>query len=169
MPRKTDNISPLLKIIIYGTFIIGLGFALIGVWLVVLGATGETEFSFFGQSFKSVNVGIASVFIGGAIIVILIRRAFKSIDLGIKNSKNDKEELGTLSDKQIKLLKVISDSGDRGIYAMRIEEADMGFEREDIIYRCKDLERNGYISIQPLTDFLYKITRKGKDYLRENK
>jgi hypothetical protein len=166
MTRNTDNVSLLLKIIIYGTFIIGLSFALIGVWLVILGATGETEFSFFGQSFKSVNVGIGSVFIGGAIIVILIRRAFKSIDLGINNSK--KEELDTLSEEQIKLLKVISDSGDRGTYPRRIEEAGLGFERKDIIYRCKDLERNGYISIQSFTDYFYKITKKGKDYLREN-
>ena len=108
MTKNTDNISPLLKVIIYGTFIIGLGFAFIGVWLVYLGATGQTEYNFFGQSFKSVNVGISSVFIGGVIIIILIKRAFKTIDLGISNTKTENDELDTLSEKQIKLLKIIS-------------------------------------------------------------
>ncbi|MCC5935937.1 MAG: hypothetical protein JJU34_01525 [Lunatimonas sp.] len=194
----SDNQSLLIRAIIYGTFIIGLGFALIGVWLVYFGASGETEIYFFGQNFKSVNVGISAVFIGGAIIVILIKRAFKSIDLGInnstfnkdrtdglsekqtpslniitehrENSTINKDRTDGLSEKQTRLLNIIAEHKERGIYTMQLEkEAGLGLNREGIIYRCRDLERNGYITIQALTDFLYKITKEGEEYLKVNK
>lgn len=63
--------------------------AVIGVFLlcVVLAviafrkdATGDTQFTFFGQSFKSTHVGIAAVFIAGVVVVLTIRRVFKSLD-----------------------------------------------------------------------------------------
>jgi DNA-binding MarR family transcriptional regulator len=162
-----DKASPLIKIIIYGVFITGLGFGLIGVWLVYLGATGETEFYILGQNFKSVNVGIGAVFVGGVIVAITIRRAIKTIELGMTHAltemkaqnKNNRE---VLSGKQFELLKLIAREGEHGIYVCHLEhETDIGLDRQNIVYRCRDLERDGYITIAQLTDYLYTATEKG--------
>jgi len=72
--------TPLLKLVIIGGFVTGIALAGFGVWLVYLGATGRTEFSFFGQTFKSTNVGVTGIFLGAATIVLLVRRALKSLD-----------------------------------------------------------------------------------------
>jgi uncharacterized integral membrane protein len=77
-----NNIAKLsiIKCIASWTFCIGALFAILGIVLVILGATGETEFSFFGQTFKSTNIGIAAFFLGAAIIVLNVRRVLKSLD-----------------------------------------------------------------------------------------
>jgi hypothetical protein len=69
MPIKPNETSvhigaaaALLKLIV--PWVGGLLFIVAGVILVWLGATGDTEFNFFGNSFKSQNVGIASIFCG---------------------------------------------------------------------------------------------------------
>ena len=80
MANAIRGATPLLTIVIIGGYIAGIALAVFGVWLVYLGATGSTEFSFFGQTFKSTNVGIAGIFLGAAVIVLLIRRALKSVD-----------------------------------------------------------------------------------------
>ena len=71
------HVSPLLKLMIAGAFIVGFLFALLGIWLVYLGATGATELSFFGQTFKSANVGVVAIFPGAALIVLVLRSAMK--------------------------------------------------------------------------------------------
>ena len=144
-----------------------MGFGLIGVWFVYLGATGETEFDILGQSFKSVNVGIGAVFIGGIIVAFTLRRAFKTIELGMNHAATEvevqsKKNQQALSGKQLELLEFIASKGKDGIYVGHFEdENDMGLNRQDIVYRCRDLERDGYITIERLTDYWYTVTEKG--------
>ncbi|MGH8498090.1 MAG: hypothetical protein ACRERV_04685 [Methylococcales bacterium] len=61
-------------------FFVGLLIATLGVYMVYLGNAGNTEFTFFGQTFKSMNVGIAAIFIGAAMIVLVSGRVLKTID-----------------------------------------------------------------------------------------
>ncbi|MBU2641461.1 MAG: hypothetical protein KJ889_06640 [Gammaproteobacteria bacterium] len=70
----------LLSLLAHWSFWFGTVLALLGVVLVVLGSQGETEFSFFGQTFKSQNVGIASFFLGAALVVLNVHRILKSYD-----------------------------------------------------------------------------------------
>ena len=80
MRNQVRATSPVLTLVILGGFVSGIIMAGLGIWLVYLGATGVTEFSFFGQTFKSANVGIAAIFLGAAVIVLLVRRALSSLD-----------------------------------------------------------------------------------------
>jgi hypothetical protein len=73
--------TPILKVVIIGIFIVGFGLAVLGVILVYLGSTGDTKFAFFGQTFSSTSVGIPAIFIGSTAIVLLVRRALKSLDV----------------------------------------------------------------------------------------
>jgi hypothetical protein len=54
--------------------------AVLGVVLVYAGSAGETELSFFGQTFKSTSVGIAAVFVASCVIVLNLRRLLDSLD-----------------------------------------------------------------------------------------
>ena len=94
--NKFSEASNLLKIIVIGAYLISFSFVLSGIALVYLGATGDTDFNFFGQTFKSQSVGIASIFLGAATIVLLIRYSLKSFNKFIENGK---ESVDTQSDK----------------------------------------------------------------------
>jgi hypothetical protein len=72
--------SDLLALVTRGSFWFGALVSFLGVVLVVVGATGDTSFSFFGQSFRSGNVGIAALFLGAVLVVLNIRRVLKSSD-----------------------------------------------------------------------------------------
>lgn len=80
LPQLIREIRPLFMVLLIGGLLVGLLIATMGIVFVCLDAKGTTEFSFFGQTFKSTNVGIASIFIGGAVIVLLVRRVLKSVD-----------------------------------------------------------------------------------------
>lgn len=67
-----------LNIMVIGTFLVGTIFGVLGVLLVYLGSTGNTEFSLFGQSFKSSDVGISSIFISVVMIILNIRNINKT-------------------------------------------------------------------------------------------
>lgn len=71
---------PFLILLANWTFWFGSLLSILGVVLVGIGATGNTEFTFFGQSFKSQNIGIASFFLGATIVVLNVRRLLKSFD-----------------------------------------------------------------------------------------
>jgi hypothetical protein len=71
---------PLLTLVTHWSFWFGTLLAVLGVILVAIGSGGETQFVFFGQSFKSQNVGIASFFLGAALVVLNVRRILKSLD-----------------------------------------------------------------------------------------
>jgi len=74
------NKHPLLSLLAHWSFWFGTLLAILGVVLVIIGASGQTEFVFFGQSFKSQNVGIAAFFLGAALVVLNVRRILKSFD-----------------------------------------------------------------------------------------
>lgn len=78
----------LLTVIIFGS-LISIGFAGAGVWLVMLGASGDTTFQLFGQSFHSTNVGIAAIFIAAVVATLVIRRALNSLDHAASNDDDD--------------------------------------------------------------------------------
>jgi hypothetical protein len=72
--------TPLVKpIAIFAGVLAGL-FVFAGISLVWLGATGDTEISLFGNSFKSQNVGIASMFCGAVLAATTFRRVLTSIE-----------------------------------------------------------------------------------------
>lgn len=72
--------EPILKQLTLGGYLIAALFALLGVWLVYLGSTGMTEFSFFGQQFKSANVGIAAIFLAAVVVVLMMRSVVRAMD-----------------------------------------------------------------------------------------
>jgi len=77
MPWK--YISPLLLTITIVGLLFGLAAIAGGIWLVYLKSEGQTEFVLFGQTFKSANVGIPAIFIGGVILLLVIRNVLKTI------------------------------------------------------------------------------------------
>lgn len=80
MNNPIKGTTSLLKITIVGAFLVGLLLSVFGVLLVYLGATGDTKLDFFGQKIESTNIGIAAIFIGAALIILLVRRSLKSLD-----------------------------------------------------------------------------------------
>lgn len=83
MARLIKETSSALRMIIIGAFFLTAIFCMAGIWLVYLGANGSTEFSFFGQTFKSTNVGIAALFLGAASAVLLLRRTLRTLDIAV--------------------------------------------------------------------------------------
>lgn len=78
----SENYTPhsFLSLLVNWSFVFGTILAILGGILVALGAVGETEFSFFGQAFKSQNIGIASFFLGAVLAVLNVRRILGSYD-----------------------------------------------------------------------------------------
>jgi len=87
--RETSKLS---KLIIIGAYLIGLFFVASGIIMVFSGASGNTEFSFFGQKFKSENVGITAIFLGAATIILLIRYSSKIYNSALKYEAKKYEE-----------------------------------------------------------------------------
>jgi hypothetical protein len=85
------NAHALLRIIVVGGFVTGILFGLAGVVLVYLGATGETEFALFGQTFESTNAGVGALFISAVLVILLIRRTLGSMDKMVLLSYRDRE------------------------------------------------------------------------------
>jgi len=83
---SSDSIQ---KYILIGTFFAATFFAILGVIFILTGSTGDTEFSFFGQSFKSTHVGIAAIFLASTIIVLNIRQVLKNIERIHQKNKNN--------------------------------------------------------------------------------
>jgi hypothetical protein len=82
-----------------------------GVAFIFLGATGDTAFEFFGQSFRSQNVGLAAIFLGGVAVVLLIRkvltivasrekRALRAASNGITMTNEVADQLASLVDQE---------------------------------------------------------------------
>src|ERR1700680_3354956 len=85
MADKIKATAPVILTIVVGTIILCLGLALIAFGNH---SDANTEFSFFGQKFKSTSVGIAAIFIGGVMVVLTVRRAFKSVDHAVSSETN---------------------------------------------------------------------------------
>lgn len=88
------NLTPILGMVIVGSLIAGVALSILGVVLVYIGATGNTELSFFGQTFKSANVGIGAFFLGAALIVLVVRRALKSVDRAVHAESRSQQPRG---------------------------------------------------------------------------
>ncbi|MGI0016320.1 MAG: hypothetical protein ACREBU_23110 [Nitrososphaera sp.] len=75
-----------------------------GAYMVYSGTSGNTEFSFFGQTFKSTHVGIAALFIGAAMAVLVSGRILKTVDKTIvaETSISQTESQALPKDKQTK-------------------------------------------------------------------
>ncbi len=72
----------------------------------------------------------------------------------VKTVKSLAGELSNLSASQRKIMKVIAE--ENGIYVFQLMEK-LNASRDEIVYRCKDLERMGLINILQLTDYSYEI------------
>ncbi len=77
---KIKEIRPILTLVLYLTSIFGILLLAAGIILVYRGATGATEFSFLGQTFKSTNAGIAAFFMGAVLIAVNFRRVLTSLE-----------------------------------------------------------------------------------------
>jgi len=75
-----ESKQKILMTIIILAFIAGFCLALVGSYLAYTGIVSETEFELFGQKFKSTNVGLAIVFIGAAIVILMLGRVLTSVD-----------------------------------------------------------------------------------------
>lgn len=72
--------SRLLTVTTHWTFVSGILVSLVGVVVLILGGTGVTTFSLFGQSFESTNVGIAAIFIGVVMVILNVRKILSIAD-----------------------------------------------------------------------------------------
>ena len=54
-----------------------------GVYMVYIGSSGTSVIDLFGQKISTTNVGVACVFLGIVAIVVVIRRAFGTLDKAI--------------------------------------------------------------------------------------
>ena len=177
--------TPLIKLVLILVFIGGLAFALLGVWLVYLGSTGSTEFSFFGQNFKATSVGIAAIFIGAVAIVNVFRRALKTVDQTLKaGARNDdtteaslewpiintvdalKARLRKTSEKNRAIIQCVAEA-QRPVYVMEIAKA-MTIDRSQVIYRGRDLNATDLFEILQLTDTAYDIHPAVRNVLGKN-
>jgi hypothetical protein len=70
---------PLLLVIAVGAMLFGAVIAGMGIILVYLGSTGRTDIHFFGQSFHSANVGIAAIFLGATVVVLVLTKLLKRV------------------------------------------------------------------------------------------
>lgn len=77
MPNHVKATRPIFLTTVIGVFVLCVVLALIAFRK---DASGDTQFTFFGQSFKSTHVGIAAVFIAGVVVVLTVKRVFKSLD-----------------------------------------------------------------------------------------
>lgn len=87
---ESDKAQSLLLRIANVSFLVGIVLAGMGILLVYMGAKGETEFTFFGQSFRSTNVGIASIFLGAALIVLNLRKILSTFEKTIPHQEGRK-------------------------------------------------------------------------------
>ena len=79
-PAHIDAGKPILKASLWGSGIIAALLIGGGALLVWLGATGNTEMTLFGNTFKSQNVGIAGMFCGAVVAAVGIRLALLSLE-----------------------------------------------------------------------------------------
>jgi len=79
--REYQNEGRLLTTITHWTFATGIVVSIIGVLLIVVGGAGtNSSVDLFGQSIKTTNVGVTTVFIGVMMVIMNIRRVLKSFD-----------------------------------------------------------------------------------------
>lgn len=101
----TNNFAKVIIIIaICAGMIAGIVFAVFGLILVEMGATGETEFTLFGHKFKSTSTGVTGIAIGAAIIIVTLVCAFKSVNLAI--AQNIKKAAFGIKNPDVQIMKI---------------------------------------------------------------
>jgi len=76
-----------------------------------------------------------------------------------------RRRLDGLSAKNARVLKVVAHGGQYGVYPADIEKA-LKIQRDEAVYRAKELERDGLLTSQSLTDLNFRIDRGVVDVLR---
>lgn len=76
---KIDSVNQLLEKIVKYTFITGIIFACIGLLLLALEGTVETNFNIFGQDISTRNSGLVAMFLAVIMITSTIKRVINSI------------------------------------------------------------------------------------------
>jgi hypothetical protein len=80
--RDVKAVTPFLITISIIAMIAGITFAGLGVWLVVgAGETGTSTISILGQTIQTTSVGVACIFIGAIVVLMVLRRVMKSFDI----------------------------------------------------------------------------------------
>jgi len=74
-----DKAKGLFYLIVGGVLVVALAFILAGIALVLLGATGSSDFSLFGLQMTSTNAGIVSIAFGAIVLIVLIQKAMRHI------------------------------------------------------------------------------------------
>ncbi len=72
--------SPIWKLIIISSSVLGGILLLGGIGLAILGGSAQTTFTLFGNQFSSTSVGVSLAFIGAVIVIITLRRVLSSVD-----------------------------------------------------------------------------------------
>ncbi|WP_406269208.1 hypothetical protein OHT93_15905 [Streptomyces sp. NBC_00191] len=80
MARLVEASRSIYLVVIVACVTVVLGITAAAIYFVSSGATGDTLLKLFGQRFESANVGIAAIFVGGVVLVMVIRRIMRSLD-----------------------------------------------------------------------------------------
>src|SRR5689334_2684947 len=72
-----------------GTMILGGMFGAFGILLVYMGAKGASNIKMFGQNIETADVGVASIFIGALVVIIIIREVLKNAERLSRQKRTD--------------------------------------------------------------------------------
>ena len=155
--------------------IAGIALAGLGVWLVALGATGNTEVELLGQQLNSTNVGLSAIFIGAVTLLFVVRRTLASRFAALASEKPNSapsapvstvptvsaddviERIRTLSDDQARLFKAIFSSRN-GLNVTDVLDR-IAISRAEAVYRARDLRERGLVEILTQTDQKFELSR----------
>jgi hypothetical protein len=80
MNHGTKTHFDVLYLVVVAGMILGIAFIIGGIALTALGATGDTTFSFFGNTFTSQSAGVAAIFCGAVVVALTFRRVIKGVE-----------------------------------------------------------------------------------------
>lgn len=164
MPQLVRATSTTLRLVIIGAFVLAAVFVGAGIWLVYLGAAGDTKFTFFGQTFGSTNVGIAALFLGAVTVVLLLRRSLSTLDSvvrtesmadtkpgqrvkawpTVKNEASLRRAVKALSDTQWAILEAVGSSDGILSYSL-IEKLEGRVGPSEFLYRLRGLIEDEFV------------------------
>lgn len=165
MPFLLRETNTALRVVILGAYVIAVVFCGAGIWLVYLGASGASEMSVFGAQLKSTSVGVASLFLGAIIVVLLIRRSLQTMETAIQRetpSETDRDtmpdvwpstktrkalgqKLATLSIIQWTIIQTVEQMEGQGIH--HVAEACHAESSSHFFHRLRSLEADGLVVI----------------------
>jgi hypothetical protein len=172
--------SPLLRLITMLAALLGAILLIGGLYLAFGGASADTKFNLFGNKFSSTSVGVSMAFIGAVLVVSTFRRVLRSVDqlaalhdegdrsqrdssTGIppswpeqKSLETLKRKLDSVSQMNAKILKAVAGADQYGIYADKLSELT-GIPRDELVYRGKELQSEGLLSMFALTDLNFRL------------